>query len=130
MYIKSYSACVLTGSYSHLIGWWFCYQMCTSPRDSGSGTFIRTIVPDNRIAIPLIKLLEHYRWSLVGILVEESQMWTLRAKHMSTYFGANGIKVGLQKTITSSYAYNRTQHQSQLRAALKNLKSNANSKWF
>ena len=108
--------------------WLICYQMCTDPREPGSATLVRTIVPDNSIAIPLFKLLQHFKWSRVGILSEDNHSWTRRIKYLNTYFAANGIKVGLDKTVLSSHVYNRTKHQSQLRSALKDLKGEANSK--
>ena len=104
--------------------------MCTSARGDSSETLVRTIVPDDRIAVLVAHLLLHYNWGRVGILMEQSQMWQRRGRSIREYLVSKGVKIGMERTIVPSYVYNRTKHETQLQKALKDLRGAASSKYF
>ena len=91
----------------------FRLQMCVGDRLSDKKTyptFARTISPYGRIGPPVLRVLEHFNWTWVGIITEESTGWSERGSAIQRFLTENNVTVRIQRSVPSrnTYTANKT----------------------
>ena len=68
-------------------------------------TFARTVPPISRLSPPLIALMEHFRWTRVGIIAQTNHRWS-HWKALESDLRNGGLAVGINLTLTMGVHFN------------------------
>ena len=94
-------------------------------------TFARTFLVDSQVGPSLVSLLKHtYNWTRVAILYQDTTQWTSLKDHLLTEFKKNGIDVAQAHMIKNEFNYRTLENEAEFRAALRDFKDKARSKYM
>lgn len=96
-------------------------------------TFGRTFAVDSQVGPSVVSLLKYtYNWTRVAILYQDTTQWTSLKDHLVKEFKKTGIDVAKEYMIMNEalYNYNKLDAEAEFRAALRDLKDKARSKYI
>ena len=107
--------------------------MCSSAELSDKAkypTFARTFAVDSQVGPSVVSLLRYtYNWTRVAIIYQDSTQWKPLKDHLVKEFEKNGIDVAYEYMVVSE-AFYRAENETQFRAALREIKEMARSKYM
>ena len=68
-------------------------------------TFARTIPANDKLAVPVLKLLNFYNWTLTSLVVQDSKDWIERGDEIKNMLRLNGITVTVTRRSPSVASY-------------------------
>jgi len=108
--------------------------MCSSADLSDRGkypTFARTFAVDSQVGPSVVSLLiSTYNWTRVAIIYQNSTQWKSLKEHLVKEFEKYGIDVAHEYMVDSEALYDYLQNEAEFRAALREIKEKARSKYI
>lgn len=94
-------------------------------------TFARTFAVDSQVGPSVVSLLRStYNWTRVAIIFQDSTQWKSLKEHLVKEFEKYGIDVAHEYKVVSEAFYFYLKHEAEFRAALREIKEKARSKYM